>query len=166
VTDDAPPPRAVILQTRDGRPIPLPSRSSKAPPSPSTPALQISGPAQVADIVSLTIRDRSMPLFGVRAPQASDRCSMSAQSAPRACSDAAREALATRLKGGAMVSCRVPPGQRLSVPAAICVDATGIDLGGFLVAEGFALADTTQSYEYVGAEDAARSFRRGLWHYR
>jgi endonuclease YncB( thermonuclease family) len=52
------------------------------------------------------------------------------------------------------------------VPAAVCRDSAGIDLGGLLVAEGFALADPTQSYDYFGAEAAARQLRRGLWRYR
>ena len=55
---------------------------------------------------------------------------------------------------------------RFPVPAAVCRDAGGADLGGMLVAEGFALADPTQSYDYFSAEAAARQLRRGLWQYR
>ena len=70
------------------------------------------------------------------------------------------------LKANAAVSCRVPPGQRRAVAAALCIDAAGVDLAGFLVAQGFALADPAQSYDYVGAETVARSQKRGLWRYR
>lgn len=85
---------------------------------------------------------------------------------PRSCADVARDALAARLAAERTVSCRVPPGQSHGAQAAVCVDAAGTDLGGFLVAEGLALADPARSYQYVGAEGAARSFRKGLWRYR
>jgi endonuclease YncB( thermonuclease family) len=83
----------------------------------------------------------------------------------QSCRDVARKALAQRHAAHSQVHCRIPPGQR-GAPGAICLDASGTDLGGFLVAEGFALADPAQSYDYVGAEGVARSFHRGLWHYR
>ena len=57
-------------------------------------------------------------------------------------------------------------------PSTLCLvqtlnpHAAGIDLGAMLVAEGFALADPTQSYDYFSAEAAARQLRRGLWQYR
>lgn len=120
----------------------------------------------MADAVSLTVSGRSVKLFGVRMPQVGDRCAMSAQAAPRACGDVAREILTTRLRANPTVSCRVPAGQRSAPPAAICLDASGVDLGGFLIAEGLVLADSSQSYDYVGAEGVAHSYRRGLWRYR
>lgn len=105
-----------------------------------------------------------MRLFGVRVAEARDRCGLG-QGDARSCSEVARDALAQRLQRYPNVSCRVPAGQR-GDPAAICIDAAGTDLGGFLVAEGLALADTSQSYEYFGPEGVARYFGRGLWRYR
>ena len=58
-----------------------------------------------------------------------------------------------------------PGGSRQDSPA-ICLDGDGVDLGGFLVAEGLALADPAQSYDYVGAEGIARAQKRGLWLFR
>jgi endonuclease YncB( thermonuclease family) len=170
---DPPPARAVILRGRDGRDM-TPRLSSasavRAPPAsapaPSPPAT-FQGPARVGDATSLTLRGRAIALFGVRAATPGDRCASGANPVPRACSDVGRETLAARLSGNPTVSCRVPPGQRVSaMAAAICHDANGVDLGGLLVAEGFALADPGQSYDYVGAEGVARSLRRGLWRYR
>ena len=84
----------------------------------------------------------------------------------RSCSDVARDALAQRLQHYPNVACRVPPGQRGGDPAAICTDNSGTDLAQFLVDQGYALADTHQSFDYFGAESAARANRRGLWRYR
>lgn len=157
----------VTIKGRDGsatalRAPPIPQHYTPSPPL----VTNISGAAHVADVVSLTVLGRPVRLFGVRAPQSSDLCAANAQAAPRSCAESARGALAARLAARADVVCRVPPGQRAPVPAAVCRDSAGIDLGGLLVAEGFALADPTQSYDYFGAEAAARQLRRGLWRYR
>jgi endonuclease YncB( thermonuclease family) len=125
----------------------------------------IKGPAKLAAGLSLTVGDRAIELFGVKLPRSGDRCAGTTQPSGN-CGELARGALAARLKANAAVSCRVPPGQRRAVPAALCIDANGVDLAGFLVAQGFALADPAQSYDYVGAETVARSLKRGLWRYR
>ncbi len=168
VPDDTPPPRPVTLQ--DGDPLagmPQAVARSVPPPAPrQTPAIVIVGAAHADNSVSLTVRGRIVPLFGVRAPKRGDRCAAVPGPSPRACAEVARDALATRLHADANVSCRVPPGQRGGGGAAVCLDSTGVDLAGFLVGAGFVLADPAQSYDYVGAETIARSFRRGLWRYR
>ncbi|HYM03824.1 MAG TPA: hypothetical protein VET85_12815 [Stellaceae bacterium] len=168
---DPAPPRPVTFQGRDGRqmtqrmPSPSPPPVLK-PPLPPNPATQISGAARVADVVSLDVLGRPVRLFGVKPPQPGDHCAMAGQNATRSCIDAARDALAARLRNNATVYCRVPEGQRASNPAAICMDSAGVDLAGFLVGEGLALADPAQSYDYTGAEGVARTYRRGLWRYR
>ena len=157
--DDGKPARPATITGRGG----TPDAHAAAPPT-TTPAV-IKGPAKLAAGLSLTVGDRAIELFGVKAPHSGDRCAGTTQP-PGNCGDVARGALAARLKTNAAVSCRVPPGQRRAVPAALCVDAAGVDLAGFLVAQGFALADPAQSYDYVGAETVARSQKRGLWRYR
>lgn len=127
--------------------------------------MTISGAAQLGAHLSLTLRGRAVPLFGVRLPSEGDHCAARG-GATRPCGVAARELLAARLRNHAAVSCRVPPGQRDHGSAAICLDAAGVDLGGMLVGDGLALADRGASYDYVGAEGVARSLHRGLWRYR
>lgn len=164
---DAAPAPPVTIKGRDGRATALRAPPARAHYTPSPPPLtQISGAARVTDSVSLSVLGRKVRLFGVRAPAAGDLCPSSDSTAPRPCGEQARGALIARLAANAQISCRVPPGQRAPVPAAVCHDAQGADLGGMLVADGFALADPTQSYDYFGAEAAARQLRRGLWHYR
>ncbi|MGO8921149.1 MAG: thermonuclease family protein [Stellaceae bacterium] len=168
VPDYTPPPPPVTLRDSGALAPPAPEIvARRAPPAPKqTAAIIISGMARVGNGVSLSVHGRVVALFGVRAPLGGDRCAAAAGPAPRACGDAARDALSARLNANTTVSCRVPPGQRGGGSAAICLDSTGVDLAGFLVGEGFALADTAQSYDYVGAESVARSSRRGLWRYR
>ncbi len=168
VPDDTPPPRPVTLLGRDPPAgAPQAFAHNAPPPAPKqSPAIVIVGAAHADNGVSLTVRGRVVPLFGVRAPKHGDRCAVAPGPSPRACAEAAREALAVRLSANATVSCRVPPGQRHGGSAAVCFDSTGVDLAGFLVGAGFVLADPAQSHDYVGAETVARSFRRGLWRYR
>ncbi len=123
------------------------------------------GRAAAAGGTMLTVSGRELRLFGVRPADPRDRCGLGTGD-NRSCSDVARDALAQRLRRYPNVACHVPPGQRGGSAGAICTDNSGTDLGGFLVAEGYALADTAQSYDYFGAEGVARSFRRGLWRYR
>jgi endonuclease YncB( thermonuclease family) len=156
--DDGKPARPVTITGRGSAPD-----THTAPPI-TTPAV-FKGPAKLAGGLSLTVGDRAIELFGVKAPHSGDRCAGTTQPIGN-CGDVARGALAARLKGNAAISCRVPPGQRRAVPAALCTDAAGVDLAGFLVAQGFALADPAQSYDYVSAETVARSQKRGLWRYR
>jgi endonuclease YncB( thermonuclease family) len=132
---------------------------------PTTPASgTFAGAAAAAGGTVLSVGGRNVRLFGVRLADARDQCGLGVGDR-RNCADVARDALAQRLLRYPRVACRVPPGQR-GDPAAICSDGSGTDLGGFLVAEGYALADVSQSYDYFGAEGVARSSRRGLWRYR
>jgi endonuclease YncB( thermonuclease family) len=166
VPADEPPVPKVTLYDRSGKEIPthqaaLPPYS---PPAPAPPVLPFGGPAQAGGGTTLAVAGKSVRLFGVRVADPRDRCGLGPGDA-RNCSDVARDALAQRLRRYPSVSCQMPPGQR-GDPAAICIDASGTDLGGFLVAEGFALADISQSYEYFGSEGVARYYRRGLWRNR
>jgi endonuclease YncB( thermonuclease family) len=138
--------------------------------APRTPtrvaAVQIAGAAEVSDATALRVAGRPLVLFGVRPPGSGDRCLAAGGlnlGTPPPCLQKAQDMLIARLARNPSVSCRVPaPG---AAPAAICLDADGVDLGGFLVAEGLALADPAQSYDYIGAETIARSQRRGLWRF-
>jgi len=140
-----------------------PVGGSRLAMAPSNAAF-FSGAAQAAGGTTLSVGGRFVNLFGVRVADPRDQCGLGPGD-NRSCAQVARDALAQRLARYPNVSCRVPAGQR-GQPGAVCTDASGTDLGGFLVAEGYALADTSQSYDYFGAEGVARSYRRGLWRYR
>jgi endonuclease YncB( thermonuclease family) len=164
VPDSDPTPGApVTLKGRDGRAVALRSPPVPTPRRPA-PAPWLTGAAQPLDGASLRVAGRIVKLFGVRLAPAGDRCAPDGDSPPRGCSEAGRQALAAQISGE--VSCHTPPGQSTAQPGAVCVDAGGVDLGRLLVSEGLALADTSQSYDYVGVEGSARSAHRGLWRYR
>ncbi|HXQ52616.1 MAG TPA: hypothetical protein VN802_16085 [Stellaceae bacterium] len=135
----------------------------RPPPQRATPVsiapMPLGGAAQAVGGANLSVAGRTIHLFGVRLPDPRDRC------AAGPCDATARAALAARLAGNAAVNCTMPPGQ-MGEPGYICHDASGTDLGGFLVSGGLALADRTSSFQYITAEDAARTSQRGLWRYR
>jgi endonuclease YncB( thermonuclease family) len=160
----------VTLHQLDGSSVAVraqPMMPTTAPPPPRPAAVgpdRLGGAAQAAGGASLQIAGRTVHLFGVLPPERTDVC---AQAGGRAgpCDGTARAVLAARLAGSAAIACTKPPGQ-LGEPGYVCRDGGGIDLGGFLVAGGLALADRTSSFQYQSAEDAARHARRGLWRYR
>jgi endonuclease YncB( thermonuclease family) len=131
------------------------------PVAAAPPPRQFSGTATATGPVELKVDINEISLFGIKRPGERDRCG----DAGGDCGDAARQALAARVAAPGTVSCRIPA-PRPGPTYAICLDATGVDLSGFLIAQGLALADTGQSYDYVGAEGIARNLKRGLWKFR
>jgi endonuclease YncB( thermonuclease family) len=142
--------------------VPPPSNSRLAM---VLPGAVFNGKGSAAGGTALSVAGHTLRLFGVRLADPRDRCGLGTGD-NRSCSDVARDALAQRLQHYPTLACRVPPGQHGGDPAAICADNSGTDLAGFLIGEGYALADTNQSFDYFGAEGVARSNRRGLWRYR
>jgi endonuclease YncB( thermonuclease family) len=135
---------------------------------------QIAGTAEASGATALRIGNRPLRLFGISPPASGDRCAAGGTAAigngaqarrTLPCAEQAQGILAARLAQKANVSCRFPGAARED-GAAICLDGDGVDLAGMLVAEGLALADPAQSYDYVGAESVARSQKRGLWLFR
>jgi len=126
----------------------------------------ISGPAIVTSALELNVDGRPLKLYGLKSPAATDMCAPNPDHAARFCPDVSRDVLATLLGPDNRVICRVlAVGARAALPA-VCTDDKGSDLGTYLVARGFALADGDDTVDYSGAEKQARNDRLGLWHYR
>jgi endonuclease YncB( thermonuclease family) len=126
---------------------------------------QFLGPARVNGPTSLTVGAIPVQLFGVKPPLPGDRCELGGT--PMSCIELAKKRLLERFGRSDQVNCRTPnPQPGVVVAFAICLDVNGIDLGSFLLNEGLALADTGQSYDYVGAEGVARTLKHGLWKFR
>lgn len=173
--------------TRPSKPPPAPSSNPPSHPSSNTTAMVapvlippnssgrvaplvanppvFSGRGRALGGIGLEVAGLKVRLFGVRVPDSQDRCPANNGGKPLACDAASMLLLQQHLAGHSIVACRVPPGQH-GDPGAICLDEEGTDLGRFLVIEGYALADTDQSYDYLPAEGAARTAKRGLWRYR
>src|SRR5438477_5066336 len=131
------------------------------PPAPSS----LSGPAHATGTVSLAVNGHSVRLYGVLPPASTDRCALGT-GAPQTCAEVTQAMLAARLARSASVTCQLPPGTTPAEPARICLDATGVDVGGYLVGEGLAVADPHAGKGYAGAESAARTSGKGLWRFR
>jgi len=146
-----PPPGAAGQRPSDGSTRPAPK--------------QFLGSARVTGATSLTVGAIPVQLFGVKPPLPGDRCELGGT--PTNCIELAKRRLQERFGRSDQVNCRTPnPQPGVVVAFAICLDANGIDLGSFLLNEGLALADTGQSYDYVGAEGVARTLKHGLWKFR
>ena len=158
-----PPPDSTALDmTR-----PPPGAAGQRPSEGSTHAApkQFGGPARVTGATSITVGAIPVQLFGVKPPLAGDRCELGGVA--MSCLDLAKKRLTDRLGASDQVNCRTPnPQPGMVVAFAICLDGRGIDLGSYLLNEGLALADTGQSYDYVGAEGVARTLKHGLWKFR
>lgn len=158
-----PPPSSQDLDQRYPPRPPPTAIGATAASGPRAPR-QFSGAAQATGAVDLQVDATAIQLYGIKRPDDRDRCGSDAVGGD--CGAAARQALALRLGSGGKVSCRVPSPRPDAKVAAICLDPNGVDLSGFLIAQGLALADTRQSYDYVGAEGIARNLKRGLWQFR
>jgi endonuclease YncB( thermonuclease family) len=141
-----------------------PARGAQQAALPAAPST-LSGPAQATGTVSLAIGGHTVRLYGVLPPASTDRCALGAGQ-PLACAEVTQAMLAARLARSASVTCQLPPGVGAADPARICLDATGVDIAGYLVGEGLAVADRHASTGYAGAESAARSYSKGLWRFR
>jgi endonuclease YncB( thermonuclease family) len=155
-------PRIVHAVPENQAPPPSPSQTASAA-EPATPAsASLSGMARATGPVSLLVDGHYVRLYGVRPPANGDRCSVDTL-AGQPCALVAQEVLTRRLRANPTVNCRVPPGESDGESTRLCLDAKGVDLAGFLVAEGLVLADANSTSDYVGAESVARSYRKGLW---
>lgn len=142
----------------------VPARGAQQAALPPTPAT-FSGPAQATGTVSLAVGGHSVRLYGVLPPASNDRCALGT-SQPLNCADVTQAMLAARLAHSASVTCLLPAGVGATDPARICLDATGVDIAGYLVSEGLAVADRHATSGYAGAESIARSYGKGLWRFR
>ena len=138
-----------------------PAQQAALPPVPSS----LSGAAHATGTVSLAIDGHVVRLYGVLPPASTDRCALGA-GAPQSCAEVTQTILAARLARSASVACQLPPGIAADDPARVCLDATGVDIAGYLVGEGLATADRHAGGGYAGAEGTAQSGGKGLWRFR
>lgn len=120
----------------------------------------ITGTASVIDADTLEIHGERIRLHAVDAPEAGQRCTLPDGSAWRCGRDAAF-ALDDRI-GQTPVSCEVLDTDRYGRAVARCSQRS-VDLGAWLVENGWAVAYRKYGFDYAGAEDQAREAGRGIW---
>jgi endonuclease YncB( thermonuclease family) len=119
----------------------------------------ISGRATIIDGDTIEIRGERIRLDAIDAPESNQTCEANGQ--PWRCGQQAALALADKI-GAANVTCADRGTDRFDRTLAICYLAE-LDLNGWMVGEGWALAYRYYSTEYVPQEDAARAAGNGTW---
>ncbi len=119
----------------------------------------IAGQASVIDGDTLEVHGLRIRLAAIDAPESRQSCRRADKSWP--CGRRAAFALADRI-GMRPVTCRWHHRDRYRRAVAIC-EVGGVDLGGWMVEQGHALAYRRYGTSYIRQEDAARAARRGMW---
>jgi endonuclease YncB( thermonuclease family) len=129
-------------------------------------AQTITGPARVVDGDTLEIQGQKVRLHGVDAPEIRQTCARPEfnghtrrveEGSPWPCGVAARRRI-EEVIDSRPVTCRALDKDRYCF-----VGAPHIDLSGWLVRNGLAVAYTKYSRDYVPQETAARGARLGIW---
>ncbi len=113
---------------------------------------------------SLRVRGKTIYLFGVYIPETGRHCRFSLR--PPTCGSRAAVALQQRIQG--FVSCHQTARYRDGSLEAVCYanrsrHRDGIDLGAWLIRQGWAVATPDAPFEYHTVERIARSRGKGLW---
>jgi endonuclease YncB( thermonuclease family) len=132
------------------------------PPAPENP---LQGAPRVYDGDTISFRhgdDKySIRLYGVDAPELRQTCRAGRESVP--CGKQARDALKTII-GGGDVRCEEQERDRYGRYVAVCFNRSGTDIGGALIAQGWALEYKDYSDgRYGKAQKQAQAGQRGLW---
>jgi endonuclease YncB( thermonuclease family) len=148
---------AIIFQNR---PLPNPVPASIGHHDESAPIKPgLSGVARVIDGDTIDIRGARVRLNGIDAPEAKQNCVLGEQQYP--CGLQATEAL-IQLIGSATVQCEQTGRDRNGRAIARCL-AGSIDVGGWMVEHGWAVAYRRYSLAYVDQENRAREQKQGIW---
>ena len=126
--------------------------------SPNSPNV-LEGVAKVIDGDTIEIAGNRIRLHGIDALEGRQRCRR-ADGTTWACGRDAARALRGMIAGG-RVSCRVHRRDRYGRAVGTCY-ANGVDLNGWMVSQGHALAYRRYSRRYVGEEQSARTARAGV----
>lgn len=119
----------------------------------------VSGRARVIDGDSLYVGGVEVRLFGVDAPEAMQTCVFEGVSSP--CGRQSTRALRELIEGR-VVTCDERDQDVHGRVVAVC-RRDGVDINGWLVENGWAMAYRRYGHDYVEAEAEAKFARRGMW---
>ncbi len=120
----------------------------------------ITGSASIIDGDTIEIHGQRIRFFGVGAPEPRQLCEDESGDRYR-CGQRAALALSDFI-GQATVRCAERDRDRWRRIVAVC-RAKGEDLSGWMAAQGWAVAFTRYSRDYVGQTEEAKGARRGIW---
>jgi endonuclease YncB( thermonuclease family) len=116
---------------------------------------------EVVDGDTLVVEGQPMRLFGVDAFELAQTC-LDHTGEPWHCGVAAKAALAELVQDQA-IACTVVDDSTDDAYIARCTVRDEVDLGGYLVRAGLALADRDVADDYVPLEQSARAAAAGAW---
>lgn len=119
----------------------------------------ITGLASVIDGDTIEIHGQRIRLFGIDAPESSQRCNTDGESWQ--CGQKAAIAL-DDLINGKTVKCIVKDTDRYGRSVCKCYQGT-IDINGYLARQGWAVAYRDYSLDYVNQEEYAQANKLGIW---
>ncbi len=119
------------------------------------------GADEVIDGDTLVVEGQKMRLFGVEAFELGQTC-LDRQGKPWHCGTAAKAALAELVQGEA-IACTVIADEPKDGYIARCTGRDDIDLGGYLVRAGLALADPRAGKVYLADQASAKATAAGAW---
>ena len=119
------------------------------------------GADEVIDGDTLVVEGQRMRLFGIDAFELQQTC-LDQRGTPWRCGTAAKAALAELVQGEA-IACTVMADTPEDDYIARCTGRNGIDLAGYLVEAGLALADRGVAADYAAIETAAAAAAAGAW---
>jgi endonuclease YncB( thermonuclease family) len=122
--------------------------------------VNIVGHPGITDGDTIRIAGTRIRLHGIDSPERDQSC-VGADGQAYACGVEATKALADFI-GGRGVDCLVRDTDRYGRSVAVC-QVGGVDVGGWMVSSGWAVAYRRYSMDYVDEEDRARAARCGLW---
>jgi len=131
-----------------------------ASPPDSAAAQSIIGVASVIDADTIEIHGTRIRLHGIDAPESRQECTRT-NGATWRCGQQAALAHADRI-GRSSVRCEARYRDRYGRPVAICFKGAE-DLNRWLVQNGWAVAYSKYSKDYVADEGSARSARTNIW---
>ena len=129
-------------------------------PALATAADSVGGPTRVVDADTLIVAGQRVRLLGSDAPERKQACRRAGT--PYPCGTEATQALRQQI-GQDTVACTIHATDRYGRALGVCRDASGGDLNGWLVAQGWALAYRRYSTTYVPQEDPAQAAQAGIW---
>jgi endonuclease YncB( thermonuclease family) len=124
------------------------------------PDVDFQSHVSVTDGDSFRRGSQRIRLFGIDAPELAQEC-WDGAGRPYGCGEAAKRAL-KELIGGTEISCEVIETDKYRRDVARC-RKDGIEINRQMVWLGWAVAYERHSLDYLVAQAAARSARRGLW---